>query len=199
MEDVQNLRSELWPKMKEWTTAAVASILALCVLCLVACQPHVTELLPVGESPPATESPSLPFETIERAKFANTGQYYEGQDPKLVVISEEQESHSLGDVISTEAQAQLQSLDFDQYFAAVAFKGIVGCVYPGIMIQRIGVEGNVITFYAHVLEPIGGVCKTMITSPYHVVKVRRQEMQGEIEFILNVDGTMVSRETHSLP
>jgi hypothetical protein len=177
-----------------WVVVAAAATLTLSVLYLVACQPHATE------SPSVAELPLLPFETIERAEVPDTGQYYQGQNPKLVVITEVREGNAVGNIISIKAQAQLQNLDFNRYFAAVVFQGIVGYVHPGIMIQRISVEGNVITFYVHVLEPVSNERKTMITSPYHLVKVRREEeVQGEMEFVLNVDGAVVSRQTRSLP
>jgi len=146
----------------------------------------------------------LPFETIERADIPGTGEEYEGEEPKLAIIADATELDTLGNTVSLDAQAQLQDLDFDQYFAIVVFEGQHSDMPPlrsGVEVQRISRKGSTITIYAHSYEPVEGYEQVIIkTSPYHLVKMRKGEnMQGEFQFVLGVDGTVVSQQTHRLP
>lgn len=146
----------------------------------------------------------LPFETIERADSSGTGQYYEGKDPKLVVLTEAGEYEALGNTVSVEAQMQLRDINYGEYLVVAVFQGwrpSVPTPQSGVEIHTISIEENTITIQAHFFEPVEGYEQLDTeSSPYHLVKVRRREdMQGETEFILNVDGTMVSRQIHHLP
>jgi hypothetical protein len=146
----------------------------------------------------------LPFETIERADLAGTGEYYEGKEPKLLVITEAAEIDTLGKTVSLNAQAQLRNLDLDQYFAIAVFQGWGPDLPPppsGIEVQRISKQGITITTYVHIYEPSGEVeLRAIVASPYHLVKIRKgEDTQGKFQFILNVDGATVSQQTHRLP
>jgi len=146
----------------------------------------------------------LPFETIERADLAGTGEYYEGEEPKLFVITEAAEIDALGNTISFDAQAQLRNLDFDRYFAVAVFQGGQPDLPPppsGIEVQGISKQGITITTYIHIYEPAEEVeLRAVVASPYHLVKIRKgEDMQGEFQFILDVDGATVSQQTHRLP
>lgn len=169
-------------------------LVTMCLISLVmmmgvtACQPHETELA---------------FETIENADFSGTGEYYEDKAPRLVVISKVAELDTLGNTVSSEAQAQLQVLNFDQYFAVGVFQGWRPSLPSpsGVEIQRISQQGRTITISARFYEPAEGtVQRDMVTSPYQLIKIwKGEDIQGELEFILNVDGTVVSQQTHILP
>jgi hypothetical protein len=146
----------------------------------------------------------LPFETIERADSPGGGEYYEDKDPRLVIIAKAAELDTLGNTVSSDAQTQLRNLDFDRCFAIAVFQGwrpTLPTPRSGIEVQRLSKEGSTITIYAHVYEPVEGYeQKTIVTSPYHLVKTRKgEDMQGEFEFVLNVDGTNVVRQTHLVP
>ena len=145
----------------------------------------------------------LPFETIERADTPGTGEEYEGEEPKLAIIAEAGKINALEDTVSSDALAQLRDMDFDQYFAVAVFQGWQPQLPPppsGVEIQRISKKRSTITIYAHFHEPAGEVWRPVEISPYHLVRVQRgKEMQGEIKFVLNVDGTVVSQQDHHLP
>lgn len=145
----------------------------------------------------------LPFETTERADLAGTGEYYKGKEPKLVVVAEAAEIDVLGNTVSLNAQAQLRNLDFDRYFAIAVFQGWrpdLPTPQSGVEVQRIGRKKSTITLYARFYEPIEGYeRKLVVISPYHLVKLQKEDMRGEFRFILDVDGATVSQQTHRLP
>lgn len=146
----------------------------------------------------------LSFETIERSERGEGKELYSIPEPKLVVVAAPGEISALADNVSPDALVHLQNLDFDQYFAIAVFQGWrseLPTPQSGVEVQRIGRKESTITLYAQFYEPIEGYeRKPIVISPYHLVKVQRgKEVQGEVEFILNVDGTAVSRQTHRLP
>ena len=169
------------------------SVQSLCMMLLLlylaACQPQEI---------------ALPFETIERADFPHGGEDYEDKEPRLIIITDATELDALGGTVSLDAQAQLQDLDFDRYFVIAVFQGWRPewpTPQSGVEVQRISRRESTITIHAQFHEPVEGyVRKPVEISPYHLVKVPKgEDMQGEFEFVLNVDGTVVSRQTHSLP
>jgi hypothetical protein len=147
----------------------------------------------------------VPFETIEGENAAGTGEYYEAKEPKLLIITEAADIDLIGNTVSRNAQAQLRNLDFDQYFAIAVFQGWEP-YWPdpsSIEVQRISKRGITITIHIHIdaLSRSGEVeLRAMVASPYHLVQIRKgEDMQGEFQFILDVDGAMVSQQTHRLP
>ena len=146
----------------------------------------------------------LSFETIERRDSSGTGEYYEDKGPRLVVIAKASEADALGNTVSLDAQAQLRNLDFDRYFVIAVFQGWrpeIPTPQSGAEVYRISRNGNTVTIYTHLYEPVEGHARLPVSnSPYHLVKVRREEdMRGELEFVLSIDGLGVVRQTHSIP
>jgi hypothetical protein len=168
------------------------SVLALAVIALLlgmaGCKLRPTEL------PKETE---LSFETIERTE--RFGGYNE-KDPRLVIVAEAREISTLGNAISANAQAQVRNLDFSQYLAIAVFQGLKGSGGYGAEIQRVTRGGDTIIIYAHFAERDPKFeAPAIMTSPYHLVKVQKMGLRGKIKFILNVDGTVVSQQTHDVP
>ncbi len=150
-----------------------------------------------------SQEADLPFETIERSEWGEGKEQYSIPDPKLVIIAKAEEINAIGNTVSLDAQAQLRNLDFDQYFAAAVFQGWQPQLPPppsGVEVQRISREGSIMTIYAHFHEPAGEVWRPVEVSPYHLVKVQKgEDMQGKLEFVLNIDGTDVVRQAHLIP
>lgn len=140
----------------------VSLLLGLAIL--TACQPSET---------------NLPFETIERADSAGTGEYHKDKEPDLAIIAKAADISVLGNMVSSDAQARLRDLDFDRYFAIAVFQGwrpSLPTPRSGVEVQRITKEGSRITIYAQFYEPVEGYeQKTVVTSPYHLVKMRKGE------------------------
>ncbi len=67
--------------------------------------------------PKEVKEVDLLFETVERRDASGAGQVYQDRQPSLMVITTPEEAASLGSLVTSEAQAQLQSLNYNAYFA----------------------------------------------------------------------------------
>ena len=146
--------------------------LTLSLLYLAACQPQEVD---------------LPFETIERAGSGGTGEYYRGEQPKLVVITEAGKADvQLEGLVSQNALDQLAELDFQQYFAIAVFRRCQPSSGYDTIIERVARRGDKIVVYAQFWEPSPWYEVTgEVTSPYHLIKVRGDGgMIRETELIL---------------
>lgn len=146
------------------------------------------------------EEIELPFETIEKAEIPGTGYEYPGKEPALKIITKKEEVTSLGDNVSKQSQSILNSVNFAEYFVVTVFQGIKGTTLYGVEIQRIIKKGNAITIYAHFTERDPSVgAGAIMTSPYHIVKISKQGLIGQVEFVLVTDGEEIIHQTYNIP
>jgi len=155
-------------------------------------------------APTATKLPGevdLPFQTIERADTPGTGQNYEGEEPKLIITAEIEEINKIENTVSLDAQKQLHNTDFSEYFPVAVFQGVKPTNMYGAEIRRVSRRGDTVVIYAHFTQrDPEREAADMLTSPYHLVKIRKEGgLQGKIEFILDVDGTVLTQQTHLVP
>ena len=146
----------------------------------------------------------LPFDSIEQIPQMQTDKQWREREPGLMVMAGPEDLAQTDDLFSDDAQAQLQSLGFDQYFAVAVFEGLQGYLFPppfGIEVQRVTKKGSVVTIHSATHRPTGEVERYPVeVSPYHLVKIQREKVKrGEIEFALIVDGKRVAQQTHRLP
>jgi hypothetical protein len=147
-------------------------------------------------TPPGVE---LAFETIETADFPGTGDEYPGENPRMVIIARAEERDALGDTISLSAQDELRKVDFNQVFVLAVFQGLKGTNMYGVDIQRVTKSGNTITIFAHFTERNPELEASAVnTSPYHIVKVQKDGLQGEFDFFLIVDGETILKVSSRL-
>lgn len=164
-----------------WQILACSLICLVLLVSLTACGPQET---------------NLPFETIEKTDFS-VG--YNEKDPRLVIIAEAGEVGALENMVTATAQAQVRNLDFDQYLTIAVFQGRKGTNGYDAEIQRVARRENSITVYAHFTERNPKLTAAdILTSPYHLVKVQKGGIQGEVLFILSVDGKIVGQRTHRI-
>lgn len=148
---------------------------------------------------PTVQGVELPFETVERADLPGTGGEYQGITPSLLIITRSEDVSSLGDTISLSAQDELHKLEFDQYFAIAVFQGKKGSNMYGVDIQRVIRDENRITVYTHFTErDPQREAGPVVTSPYHIVKVSREGLQGNFDFFLNGDGEVILKVSATL-
>ena len=124
------------------------------------------------------------------------------QDPKLVTIAKPGEISSLEKIVTFDAETKLHNLDFGKDFAVAVFRGVRGTTGYGVEIKRVIQRRGTITIDAHFIEhdwESGLGVSPIVTSPYHLVKMQRERLQGKIEFVLNSDGVTVSRQTYFFP
>ena len=114
----------------------------------------------------------LPFETIERSDYGD----YSIREPRVVLVTSQDDIDRLEGLLSQAALEQLAELDFEQYFAIVAFRGTQATSGYDTIIERITRQGDKIVVYVQFWEPSPDyVVLDVVTSPYHLVKVRRDD------------------------
>lgn len=143
----------------------------------------------------------LPFETVERRDASGTGQIYQDKQPGLIVIATPEEAASLGALVTSEAQAQLQNLNYNTYFAIAIFQGRKPTTQYSVQIERITRKGNIVTIHALFKEPQPGEAKgDEVTSPYHLVQVQKVgTWEQTITFNLVVGDAIVTSLLHYIP
>jgi len=149
---------------------------------MTACGPRETELL---------------FESIEQRQTAGTGKLYESEKPGLMIIAQPEGLTQVNDLVTASARAQLEKMDFDTYFAVIAFLGWQPNSHEGVRIEHITRRAHEVSILARFGRPGGS---DVVTSPYHLVKVRKEDAWDEvIEFTLRVQGTVVASVSHTVP
>ncbi len=138
---------------------------------------------------------NIPFETIERRySFQEVLQdpplekwFYEGQEPQIKVVTRADQEPGLQGAV-----------DFDHFFVVAVFQGLKGGTNYGAEIQRIVVKDGRVLVYTRFDEPMsGGWSGEMMTSPYHSVKINREDLdvEGTVEFDLVVDEKVLATTT----
>ncbi len=126
-----------------------------------------------GCQPPGVD---VPFETIEQDpnNIGSTLAYPDGES-RAILVTMPEEISQIEKFVSQAALEQLDALDFQQYVVIAVFRGRkANGGYPTI-IERITLYDDQATIYAQFWNPSkeGPLVIALETSPYHVVKVRR--------------------------
>lgn len=147
------------------------------------------------------EEVTLPFDTIEQKEWAGTGQFYESREPGLIVVSRPEEVENLGGIITEEAKAKLQALDYSNYFVLLILQGWKPTTGYKPNIDRITRLENTVNIYAQFQEPKPDEKKAdAVTSPYQLVQVQKGGSWGQgVTFNLIVDEASVVSLSHAIP
>ncbi len=115
----------------------------------------------------------VPFETIEQEDNYSGGMGYPDLEPRAILVTTPEEIGLVQGFISRAALEQLNALDFQQHVVIAVFRGRqANSGFPTI-IERITRHDDQATVYAQFWEMRGYGHTDLVTSPYHVVKVRR--------------------------
>ena len=172
----------------------VAGVLLLAGLVAVS----VTTILG-GCSPTQKE---VPFETVSKHSSSD----YEPREPELVVVSKETELPSLFVLRpphGLDLNQALSKIDFSIHFLLVAFQGYQPTGGYQIEIQSIQQLGKEIQVHARFVRPKPTeVVRHGTTRPYHLVLVRKTDLEGKgrFTFVLvdDLSGKEVAKKVHTL-
>lgn len=149
---------------------------------LSACKPQETELY---------------FETIEQEAIAPSGEALQDEAPALIIVATPEETGQLGNLVSEYAQQQLLDMEYDNYFAVVAFLGWQPTRHEGIRVERVVRKGQSVSVFTQVGLRTGD---TEVTSPYHLVKVEKSgQWDTNIDFALVIEEAKVTSQVHHIP
>jgi hypothetical protein len=154
--------------MKSVAVALIALALAL----LSACAPLS------GEA-----AQELPFETVERSDYAAyTGEFWDVEAPGIAIVTAPSDIEQLNDFITPDSQEKLRSLDYDNFFALVAFLDVQGCSQREWGIEQVRLQENELVIYAIYPQPDyekGQVCALGVYTPYHIIQLSREGVWEE--------------------
>lgn len=171
-----------------WRILIITSVFVGSVTGVSACKPRPNEI-------------SLPFEIIEQKDWPGTNQFYELREPGLIIISSLEDMKNLNGMITEEAKAKLQVLDYSNYFALLVLQGLKPTTGYKANVNRITRLGDTVNIYADFLGPKPDEEKAPEeTSPYHLVQVQKSGIWGqEVMFNLIVNETTVVSLSHFIP
>ncbi len=155
----------------------------------------------LGLSACKSQETNLPFEILEQEERNLTGQVYEAREPGLIIVAQPNEVAELDDWITETAKEQLQTMDYDTYFALVIFQGIKPTDGYSVQIERIIRKNYEVTIHAQFQEPRPDHKKNdIVTSPYCLIQVQKiGAWDQDIKFNVIADGGVVIAISHNIP
>jgi len=134
------------------------------------------------------------WETIDKSE---TQPDWTMQAPNLMLITDEEDIPTLGNLISSTAISGLQNLDYEQSYAVLAFRGQQPSSGYGIEIEDISRQENRVVIHTQTTESIEEAdTPSEPASPYHLIRVDRFYEEGdELDFALSVNDTEVLTRT----
>jgi hypothetical protein len=153
---------------------------------------------------PQAQEERLRYETIDRENHGEGGGLFEERQPQFFVVAETSDVEALDNFVSAHSRETLRNLDFDDQFAIVVFQGWQPDFSSppfGIEVQSLDRRDSSIIIDAHVYGHVEGRERyPEVASPYHAIEVWREEdMHGDFEFTLKVDGEEMGKRTRYLP
>ena len=150
-----------------------------------------------------SEDHPLAFEPIVQEALGGVDSpYYGHAQPVFEVVTTAEEVEALKGSIQIWTLEALRSVDFDRYFAVIVFHRQIGWMPhspEGLVVEQVTRRGDEViisaTFYD---DPNNVVRGQIVSSPYQVVKIEKEEVQGEIDFVVNVDGQS-AQEQYFIP
>lgn len=179
-----------------WQAAVTLALVMLLGACLGPAQESTAEPL---EATGTTEARELPFETVVREDYYTyTGTVWEVLAPGIAIIAEPADVEQLGAFITPDSQARLRVLDYDAYFALVAFLDSQGCNEPEWGIEQIVLREDELEVHATYpqYDPERG-CAPEFLLPYHAIRLPREGVWGGItHFTLYLNGEHAASGTY---
>ncbi len=125
---------------------------------------------------------ALAFTTLEQKQDAAYigQQQFNALEPGLVVIFNEETALEQGDLFSESARLQLRGLNWQTHFALAVFQGWKPSDGYGVEISEMALEEGQIVIRAEFRQPgAASDSEGAVTSPYHLVLVRRLAFEPE--------------------
>ena len=165
-------------------------------------EPTITPITPTGAV--------LPFEVIEKedylpgapsdVDYKDIPIYYPGAGPAVFVLAKKEDIQLVERHISTPSTQTLENLDFKHTFALVIFQGARASTGYGVEIQEIRQKDHQIDIFTIFSEPAPDIEKgAAISSPFEVVALPRNDLQGEYQFNLIVASKNILQITEVFP
>jgi hypothetical protein len=143
----------------------------------------------------------LKFETIEKGE--RLGIYYGPEHPHMMIIAQLADIDKPIDGLqfSPELVGKLRAINYQKYFVAILFHGMIGYLDPDVNInpQWITHSRERVNIHAF-LSKQPRLMGMILSSPYRIIKVSKTgQWNSEVTFILNVGLKEMDRQTRFVP
>jgi len=158
--------------------------------------PSFTPNSPVTQEAVQALEEEITFESISKDEYA----LYEGKSPGLIIVSRLDEINKLQEMLSRKHREVLNGLDLAHFLAVAVLQGQKPSNMYGAEVQKVTrVGANEIRLYAHFTErdPKREAAGVM-TKPYHLIRIPRDGLLGDVTFVLYEDGEELLREKHTI-
>ncbi len=152
-------------------------------------------------APPPTDG-TLPFTTLEQKDDAGYAgqQQYNALEPGMMVFADAAAMGEGGVWFSEAARQAAAQVDWRTHFVIAVFQGWqVGEGY-GITVEAVALNGDTLTISAATNFPEGTAPGGRVTSPYHLIAVRRPPIDPfRLKFALSLNGQSPVRIITPIP
>ena len=189
-------------------TAKLLNFLVISSIFFSGCTPKVGNSrgatpIPTNTLVPKTEHTELPGEPVEwhELVFYNTGQANykatgEEDQPRLSVITSQEEIGSVEKWVRPEHLPLIQNGDFNESLVLIIFSGYRGENKQGIVINQIVKNDNIVTLSVSFTTPAEGVARNpLITSPYLILEIQKMDLPENPKFVLIANGKEIDQAT----
>lgn len=151
-----------------------------------------------GEQSILTQTHAIPNNdlVIETLRNDNGGElWWTEESPRLIVANTVRDADELKTLVD------IESIDYSQYFVVALFHGQRSSGGYEINLAQLRREGNRLSIHNNVRSPfVGDQVPTVLTSPYHIVKIPRSGHEWDREMSVDAlfNGTQVLTETYYL-
>ena len=140
----------------------------------------------------------LCFVTVEKIRNSK----YKEKDPELFIITKKDDFSQIASFFSDETINKIDQVDFEQYFLATILMGWNALSSPEIFVEitSIKMEDQEIQINAHFSYPRPGIgAATAVSSPFHIVKVPKNNLHGTFRVILLKDNIYILEKEVTFP
>lgn len=153
--------------------------------------------LPAPNQSTMTAGKSLSFDILSNAVFSPG---YDGNIPNLRIIDSEDEISPVSKALLEEDQKLIRGIDFQSFFVVVIFQGEEPGTGYEVLTQSVTLLNNHMMFINAVFkEPKPGEASgAIVTHPYEIIKISKEGLSGEYQFVLTSNGRIMAKEIHEI-
>ena len=132
--------------------------------------------------------------------ITDRGNEYKKTEPLLMITTQASELPQLESNVLESIHPILNQVNFEKYFLIAVFQGWKDTLGFGVEIQKITLSGKEIMVNAHFITPVPGRgLAAAVSSPHHIVKVRKVNLTGTYRVVLQIDGQYLLEESMMFP
>ncbi len=141
---------------------------------------------------PAIQGTRIPFETIDQAIGGEKISEDSEKNPYLIILTRADDTGELEGLVSEAAMGRLGDIYFDRQLVIAVFQGWKPTWGYAIQVQWVIKNNGEIVVIADIKNPPkDSIVQQEETSPYHLIRISREDLDGISKFTLNANGESI--------